>query len=139
MEFKIDGLDNFMDRLSNVDKSFEKEADKTIKKVVSFTIRDVKKNTPVAKENGGTLRRSWSQKKINKYEYIVYTNVEYAPHIEYGHRTRQGTGKAKKYRPKEGGIRFVKGRYMLTNAIVRAEDKFINEIETLIENLWEDK
>lgn len=41
MEFKIDGLDNFMDRLSNVDKSFEKEADKTIKKVVSFTIREM--------------------------------------------------------------------------------------------------
>ncbi len=139
MGLDVNGLDDFMNTLGNSEKNFEEEAEKTIKKVVSFTIRDVKKNTPVAKKDGGTLRKSWSQKKINKLEYIVYTNLSYAPHVEYGHRTRQGTGKAKKYRPKEGGIRFVKGRYMLTNAIVRAEDKFINEIETLIENLWEDK
>ena len=65
---------------------------------------------------GGTLRRGWTggkntdaeafaksleiEKSGNTYTITVENNVEYAPYVEYGHRTRGGKG-------------FVQGKHML--------------------------
>ena len=65
---------------------------------------------------GGTLRRGWTggkktdaeafarslkvEKSGNTYTITVENNVEYAPYVEYGHRTRGGKG-------------FVQGKRML--------------------------
>ncbi len=79
--------------------------------------------TPVGKypkksgKNGGTLRRGWTAGKAanatayaeglrvaksgNTYSIELVNPVEYASYVEYGHRTRGGTG-------------WVEGRYMLT-------------------------
>ena len=61
----------------------------------------VKENTP---KKTGRLQDSWKVGKIEKrgdeYYIEVYTNVEYAEPVEYGHRTRGGKG-------------FVKGKHMM--------------------------
>lgn len=44
----------------------------------------------------------------------LYNNVKYASYVENGHRTRLGTGKAE---PKEGGVAWVDGRFMLALSI----------------------
>ena len=65
---------------------------------------------------GGALRRGWTggkkmdaetfarslkvEKSGNTYTITVENNVEYAPYVEYGHRTRGGKG-------------FVQGKHML--------------------------
>lgn len=61
----------------------------------------VKKRTPV---DTGHLRRNWAATTVEKhgdtYTVTVFNPVEYAPYVEYGHRTPGGG--------------FVKGQFMLT-------------------------
>lgn len=73
--------------------------------------RKVRKRTPVgiypegSMKHGGTLRRGWTVGEITEingvYKVEVINNVEYAPYVEFGHRTRNHKG-------------WVKGVYMLT-------------------------
>ena len=58
-------------------------------------------------------------------------------HVEYGHRTRQGTGhdnpgKKYKYKPKPNGIAYIEGFYMLTKSFEKTEKKFTNDLEKLL-------
>jgi len=54
-------------------------------------LQRVKLRTPV---DSGDLRRNWEKQPIQKsgdsYSLEITNNVEYLPHVEYGHRTRSG-------------------------------------------------
>lgn len=45
-------------------------------------------------KQGGTLQKGWKKSRVvasgGDYEQKVYNKVYYAPHVEYGHRTRNG-------------------------------------------------
>ena len=88
-------------------------------KPVNFTTKDGKQVsfTPKSGKKGGTLRRGWTagksqsatayanSLKVNHFGDVyvieIINPVEYAPYVEYGHRTRGGDG-------------WVEGRFMLT-------------------------
>ena len=91
------------------DKFFEDCAKEMAARLLSL----VKPKTPVGvyddpSRKGGTLRRGWTggkntdaeafaksleiEKSGNTYTITVENNVEYAPYVEYGHRTRGGKG-----------------------------------------------
>lgn len=92
------------------DKFFEDCA----KEMAARLINLVKPKTPVGvypndpNRKGGTLRRGWTggkntdaeafaksleiEKSGKTYTITVENNVEYAPYVEYGHRTRGGKG-----------------------------------------------
>ncbi len=78
--------------------------------------RAVKHRTP---RYTGHLRRSWqrtkSVRKGKNYEATIYNNVEYAPWVENGHRTRLNR--------KTGERRWVKGRYMLRRSVLEYQRK----------------
>ena len=116
----IQGLDNFIRTLNNASNSFDEEASKRLNIISQKLIKKVKLKTPV---DSGLLRRSWRSKKEGDLARIVYNNVHYAPHIEYGHRTR-------------GGKSFVDGRYMLTKSVQEIEDTLTSEFSIMIENLF---
>ena len=116
----IQGLDNFIRTLSNASNSFDEEASKRLNIISQKLIKKVKLKTPV---DSGLLRRSWRSKKEGDLARIVYNNVKYAPHIEYGHRTR-------------GGKSFVDGQYMLTKSVKEIEETMTSEFSMMIENLF---
>ena len=130
----IEGLDQLTRTLNNASNNFDMEAEKAIGRVANYILRNVKLKTPVAAKDGGTLRRSWQVNMPEKLTRVIYNNIHYAPHVEYGHRTRLGTGKSK---PK-GTIKFVKGRYMLRKSLELAEKKMETEFSSIIENLWKE-
>ena len=91
------------------DKFFEDCAKEMAARLLSL----VKPKTPVGvyddpSRKGGTLRRGWTggkntdaeafaksleiEKSGKTYTITVENNVEYAPYVEYGHRTRGGKG-----------------------------------------------
>lgn len=91
------------------DKFFEDCAKELAARLLSL----VKPKTPVGvyddpSRKGGTLRRGWTggkntdaeafarslnvEKSGKTYTITVENNVEYAPYVEYGHRTRGGKG-----------------------------------------------
>ena len=120
---EIEGLSGLTSTLNNMSNNFDDEASATLNKISQKLIAKVKLKTPVAEKNGGTLRRSWRTKKKDDLTRIVYNNIHYAPHVEYGHRTR-------------GGKSFVDGVYMLKKSVKEIEEEFDNELSILIENLW---
>ena len=117
----IQGLDNFIRTLNNASNSFDEEASKRLNNISQKLVAKVKLKTPV---DSGVLRRSWRVKSEGQLAKIVYNNVKYGPHIEYGHRTR-------------GGKSFVDGRYMLTKSVQEIEDTLTSEFSMMIEDLFD--
>lgn len=106
------GLKNFAKQLNKIrGKDKELFYERVTKELAARFLGRVIKDTPVGKyklARGGTLRRGWTTLaklrvvKIGKsYQVTITNNVKYASYVEYGHRTRGGTG-------------WVKGRFMMT-------------------------
>lgn len=99
-----------------------------IKRLAGESLRAVKKKTPVGVYDdgrvGGTLRRGWKLGEVRKrgdvYEVEIYNNVKYAPYVEYGHRTRGGTG-------------FVEGRFMMKLGLEEVENRSAQILRNVIE------
>ena len=117
---EIQGLNEFTKTLENASNNFEKEASKKLDIIASKLIAKVKLKTPV---DSGLLRRSWQPKKINNLERLVFNNVKYASHVNYGHRTR-------------GGKSFVDGVYMLEKSVKEIESELDKEFSIMIDNLF---
>jgi hypothetical protein len=85
--------------------------DGAIRELAARLLRKAKLRTPVGTypvksgRKGGTLRRGWTVGKVRRGGGVVtieiYNPVEYAPYVEFGHRTRDHAG-------------WVDGRFMLT-------------------------
>ena len=120
---EIQGLNEFTKTLNNASNNFEDEAEKTLNNITNKLIAKVKLKTPVAKKNGGTLRRNWQPKKIGKLERLVYNNTSYGVYVNYGHRTR-------------GGKSFVDGVYMLEKSVKEIESELDKEFSIMIDNLF---
>ena len=117
---EIQGLNRFIRILNNASNNFDEEASKRLNNISQKLVAKVKLKTPV---DSGVLRRSWRSKKDGDLARIVYNNVKYGPHIEYGHRTR-------------GGKSFVDGQYMLTKSVKEIEETMTSEFSIMIENLF---
>jgi hypothetical protein len=117
---EIQGLNRFIRTLNNASNNFDEEAAKRLNNISQRLIRKVKLKTPV---DSGVLKKGWRSKKDGDLARIVYNNVKYGPHVEYGHRTR-------------GGKSFVDGRYMLTKSVKEIESDIEKEFSIMIDNLW---
>ena len=64
-------------------------------------------------KTGGTLKKSWQAERTtvsgSTVKGGIYTALEYAPYVEFGHRTRLGKGTSPKYKPKKNGKKWVEG------------------------------
>ena len=118
-QFKV-----FQNKIQRLSEEFKNQAIKEITQVASQNIlQQTQANTPV---DTGTLRRGWKTEINdipNGYQIEISNDVEYAPYVEYGHRTR-------------GGKSFVEGRYMLTNAMRDTENNFGQLAENTIDNFF---
>ena len=117
---EIQGLDEFAKTLENAQDNYKKEAKKALNEIGMKLKTRVVLKTPV---DTGVLRRSWKYKTISENEGILSNNVHYAPHIEYGHRTR-------------GGKSFVDGVYMLEKSVKEIESELDKEFSVMIDNLF---
>ena len=84
--------------------------------------------TPVGESKkgytGGRLKKGWDEipAKLNGRRIVgyIYNSVEYAGHVNYGHRTRLGTSKIKrKAKSKAFGKRYIEGVYFVEEALKR--------------------
>lgn len=101
-EYRIDGLDRLEQQLSRmISQEYPQEFKKLVVQIAYELQGRVRERTP---HKTGRLQDSWKVGKIQKrgdeYYIEVYTNVEYAEPVEYGHRTRGGKG-------------FVPGKHMM--------------------------
>ncbi|AVK85269.1 hypothetical protein C3943_17920 [Lysinibacillus sp. B2A1] len=75
---------------------FDKFCEAAAKELAARMLGKVIRRTPVAKVNGGTLRRGWTIGQVKKsganYEIEVINSVDYAQYVEFGHRTSNHQG-----------------------------------------------
>ena len=112
--FEINGLDNFIKNINNIQSNFHGELQSLVEKHGGILLRNTKKKTPV---DTGQLRRSWELEKGDLYVKIM-NRTSYSIFIEYGHRTR-------------GGKSYVEGVYMLKTSFEKTEKDFENDLEKL--------
>ena len=117
---EIQGLNELIKSLDKTSSNYGKEAKKVLNKIGTRLKTKVSLKTP---EDTGVLKKSWKYRTISENEGILSNNVHYAPHVEYGHRTR-------------GRKSFVNGRYMLTKSVKEIESDIEKEFSIMIDNLW---
>lgn len=93
-EYGFDGLDEWEKRLSQaIESQYPAEFREMVIDVAVQLEGKVKDNTPV---KTGRLRNEWHvgniEKRGDEYYIEVYNNLDYVEPVEYGHRTRGGSG-----------------------------------------------
>lgn len=122
MAVKVDisGVADTIDKILRIPEVFDEEITKTLKSEGADWMADVVANTP---RKTGDLQRSWTlspiSKNANVFEMELSNNLDYAIHVEYGHRTRDGKGK-------------VEGIRMLKNGTSRLEDRLPASIDEAV-------
>lgn len=140
MTIKIDtkGLDGLLDKVNRLSPEIDHAVLSAMADEGLSWRDDVRENTPV---DTGDLRRSWEltgpDKKGLKFEMDLANPLEYAAHIEYGHRQEPG-----RFVPAIGKrlkADFVKGYYMLRDGTNRLEESLRptvqKEVRKAIESL----
>lgn len=118
---QVQGLDGTQNKLKRLMREMPRETEKELKKMGNRIAGDIKKNTPV---DTGRLRNSFRAKSPRrvgqKITCEVGTNVDYALHVEWGHRQR------KRWLPgvidSSGNFRYQAGAetgIMLTNKVIK--------------------
>lgn len=140
MTIKIDtkGLDGLLDKVNSLSPRIDQAVSTAMADQGIDWRDDVRANTPV---DTGDLRRSWEltgpDKKGLKFEMDLSNNLEYAEHVEYGHR--QEPGRFVPVLGKRLKADFVPGCYMLRDGTRRLEDSLKpavqKEVRKAIESL----
>lgn len=98
---------------------------------VNFTTKDGKNvSFKVTKVPGGNLKRNWFttpiQETASGIQKELYNNVEYAPHVNYGHRVKNKNGEV---------VGFVKGKFMLEKAEGTVNKELVNRFKKELERV----
>lgn len=126
MDVYIDSS-QFNEFQNKIQKLSEEFRDEVINEITEETnkeiLKQIQENTPVVT---GNLRAGWEteiKETSNGYHISVSNDVEYAPYVEYGHRTR-------------GGKSFVKGQYILIRTLANIEDTMVPVADNIINNFF---
>ena len=107
-------------KLEKLHTDTPQKVEMTLKQVAEQTIKEVKEETPA---DTGQLRMGWHRENGEGLKQIIYNNVEYVNHVEYGHRVVY-------YGKKTNSV--VPGVFMLKRTIDKLEPVFRNSIGTTI-------
>lgn len=130
-------FDDFAKRFAGINAAELKKLEKDcVSELAARLLRSVVKATPVgiypsgSGKVGGTLRRGWeigtATNNSTGAEVRLINPTEYASYVEYGHRTRGGTG-------------WVEGRFMMTNAVDTLRPKAQAIVDKKIAKYMEDR
>lgn len=124
------GFDELNDKLERMTKEGAAKRDKFVVQEAEILISHAKDNTPV---QTGNLRKNWKRTRAVQGKVTVYNNVEYASHVEYGHRQQPG-----RYVPAIGKRLtkdFVPSKKMLHRAMLQSSKTFKEDAADIIKGL----
>nr|DAV17726.1 MAG TPA: putative tail component [Caudoviricetes sp.] len=116
MGMQFGGFDAFDERLVKIEEQGPKKMNQFIAQEAEVIRGKIQDNTPV---DTGRLKGGWKRSRAVQGKADIYNNVEYAAHVEYGHRTRGGKG-------------FVRGKLMLHRGMLQAEKTFRDDADAII-------
>ncbi|MDO5597276.1 MAG: HK97 gp10 family phage protein [Acidaminococcus sp.] len=107
MGIHFSNFDKFSGKLETITEQGLDVVDRFLDQEAETIKGRVQDNTPV---DTGLLRERWFHTPASGGKCQIYNNVDYAAHVEYGHRTRNGG--------------FVKGRKMLHRGMLQSGKAF---------------
>lgn len=117
----MEGFKEQAEKIGKIPEGLDATIEKFLDDVGSDWWSDTRTNTPVGET--GELRRSMTfegaKKSTGGFEIAVSNNLDYAEHVEYGHRTRGGKG-------------YVPGVHMMRDGQKGAEERISKELGALI-------
>jgi bacteriophage protein of unknown function (DUF646) len=120
MRVEMEGFKEQAEKLGKIPDGLDSALEDFLNDVGSDWLSDTRVNTPV---DSGELRRSMifegAKKSTGGFEIAVSNNLDYAEHVEYGHRTRGGKG-------------YVPGVHMMRDGQKGAEERISKELGALI-------
>ena len=112
MRITVEGTGELNAKLSKLAKT---DFEQSIKRAAADVYNMGQTKTP---KKTGELRQSMAVNRNSSTEYEVGYAKEYAPHVEYGHRTRNGG--------------YVEGQYFLKDMIESEESRFFEYVRDQI-------
>lgn len=132
-------LDNVLGKLDTLSKDMRKNVEFTINKHALRIESDAKSRVVV---DTGRLRSSIKTEKLGELGRTVYTNVEYAPYVEFGTKSKVNTtimGEdysevAIQFKKSNGGPGGVRPRPYLFPAFETERPRIIKALKDLVKN-----
>lgn len=116
------GFDEFEEKLNKIINEAPEAIEKFLENIADEVVGETQLNTPVVT---GNLCRSWGRSDVkregNNFSVEVGSNLEYAPYVEYGHKTKNGG--------------FVKGRFILTSEVEYMKKNFDKTLKGYVEDI----
>lgn len=125
MQLKLDkNFKDFGEKLDSLRSNFPKRMGILLKLQAEEAIKNVKKITPV---DTGSLKSGWFREKGDgTFKQIIYNDVEYVNHVEFGHRVGRSKSKVKP------------GVYMLKRTVIRLQIDFPKNLNKAFEKELKD-
>lgn len=130
MGISFGGFDELNEKLERMAKEGAQKQNQFVEQEAEILVGNVKESTPV---QSGHLRNNWKRTRAVQGKVTVYNNVEYAAHVEYGHRQTPG-----RYVPAIGKRLkkdFVPGKKMLHRAMLQTSKTFKEDAEDIMKGL----
>lgn len=112
-------------KLERLSTATPQKVETALKQVAEQTVKEVKRETPA---DTGQLRMGWRRDNSGNLKQVVYNNVEYVNHVEYGHRVVYFGKKTNKVTP---------GVFMLKKTMGKLEPIFKDKIGSIIKAEFE--
>lgn len=125
MQLKLDkNFKDFGEKLDSLRSNFQKRMESFLKLQAEEAVENVKKITPV---KTSALQTGWFRKNgSHKLQQIIYNDVEYVNHVEFGHRVGRSKSKVKP------------GVYMLKRTVIRLQIDFPKNLNKAFEKELKD-
>ncbi len=123
MRIEFKGADKLNAALKKIAANCPKEIARFMASEAEKVKGRVKNKTPV---DTGRLRQSWTS-TVSGNTAEIFTPVEYAPYVEFGHRVKihgRFTGNV------------VQGRFMLRDGIQESADNFVADAEKILARIF---
>ncbi|MEE3404791.1 MAG: HK97 gp10 family phage protein [Acutalibacteraceae bacterium] len=130
-DFELTGFDALNEKLEKIARIAPQKINAFVKQEAELLKGDAAQNTPTDTSN---LKMGWKRGSLAGGVAVVYNNVDYAAHVEYGHRVKnRKTGKWVK--TAAGKTKVVPGAHMLRDAYKRAKVALPEHAELFLEEL----
>ena len=123
MRIEFKGADKLNAALKKIAANCPKEIARFMAQEAERVKGRIKNKTPV---DTGRLRNSWTS-TVSGTTAEIFTPVEYAPYVEFGHRVKIG-GKF------TGNV--VPGRFMLRDGVQESADNFVADAEKILARIF---
>jgi phage gpG-like protein len=141
MEFKINGLDDLNEALTQIVSQFPDQELKELMRLGYIVEGEIKPLVPV---QTGALRASVTTQPIDQHNVEVGTNAEYAQAVNDGHVQNRRFLPAEYMQdcPNDKGVmlqeKFIEGTHFMENGLQSAETKAQQELETFVQKMLND-